>query len=72
MDDRFKFLHSGQIVIDCGAAPGSWTQVAVKRVNGDGLKINEPIGRVIAIDKQQIYPIPVCKSFNKKDIYYKI
>lgn len=68
MDDRFKFLHSGQIVIDCGAAPGSWTQVAVKRVNGDGLKINEPIGRVIAIDKQQIYPIPGATILGNFDI----
>ncbi|KAF2901864.1 hypothetical protein ILUMI_04320 [Ignelater luminosus] len=57
MDDRFKFLSPGQIVIDCGAAPGSWTQVAVKRVNADNSKENAPFGTVISIDKQQIYPI---------------
>jgi len=31
IDDRFKLLKPGQRVIDLGAAPGGWTQVAVKR-----------------------------------------
>ncbi len=31
MDDRFRFLKKGARVIDLGAAPGSWTQVAVAR-----------------------------------------
>nr|CAI5817069.1 unnamed protein product [Callosobruchus analis] len=34
IDDKFKILNPGDIVVDCGASPGSWTQVAVKRVNG--------------------------------------
>lgn len=62
MDDRFKFLSPGQIVVDCGAAPGSWTQVAVKRVNADNSNEDAPVGTVISIDKQQIYPIMA--SFN--------
>lgn len=38
LDDRFKFLKPGQRVIDLGAAPGGWSQVAADRVNaaGDG------------------------------------
>jgi 23S rRNA (uridine2552-2'-O)-methyltransferase len=36
IDDKFKFLKAGQIVVDLGAAPGSWTQVLVKRTNSDG------------------------------------
>lgn len=36
MDERFKFLTPGKTVIDCGAAPGSWTQVAVTKVNANG------------------------------------
>ncbi len=31
MDDRFGFLKPRSKVIDLGAAPGSWTQVAIKR-----------------------------------------
>ncbi len=32
LDDQFKFLKTGKHVLDLGAAPGGWTQVAVKRV----------------------------------------
>jgi 23S rRNA (uridine2552-2'-O)-methyltransferase len=42
IDRREKLLSSGQTVVDLGAAPGSWSQYAAKRV-GDG-------GRVIALD----------------------
>ncbi|XP_018335281.1 rRNA methyltransferase 2, mitochondrial isoform X2 [Agrilus planipennis] len=57
IDDKYRFLTAGQVVIDCGAAPGSWTQVAVKRVNAVALNPQEPRGIVISIDKQPIYPI---------------
>ena len=39
IDDKFKFLMPGLTVIDCGAAPGSWSQVAVQRVNALGGRI---------------------------------
>ena len=32
LDDRFKWLKPGKTVLDLGAAPGGWTQVAVSRV----------------------------------------
>jgi 23S rRNA (uridine2552-2'-O)-methyltransferase len=31
LDDRFHLVHKGARVLDLGAAPGGWTQVAVKR-----------------------------------------
>ncbi|MFT9219922.1 RlmE family RNA methyltransferase [Gluconobacter oxydans] len=31
IDDRFKLIGEGTRIIDLGAAPGGWTQVAVKR-----------------------------------------
>lgn len=33
IDDKFRVLKPGHSVIDCGAAPGAWSQVAVHRVN---------------------------------------
>jgi 23S rRNA (uridine2552-2'-O)-methyltransferase len=33
MNDMYKFLEPGHIVIDMGAAPGAWSQVLVKQVN---------------------------------------
>lgn len=56
MNEKFKILQPGQIVIDCGAAPGSWTQVAVKLTNADN-KTDDAVGTVLGIDKQPIYPI---------------
>jgi 23S rRNA (uridine2552-2'-O)-methyltransferase len=47
------------VVVDCGAAPGSWTQVAAKRVNADGSDPRAPQGLVLSIDKQQIFPVEV-------------
>lgn len=38
IDSKFSIFSPGQIVIDCGGAPGSWTQVAVERVNSLGLE----------------------------------
>src|SRR5579872_1123418 len=46
LDDRFGFLKPGARVLDLGAAPGGWTQVAVERVIAkDGRQ-----GRVVGID----------------------
>ncbi|OJX65815.1 RlmE family RNA methyltransferase [Magnetospirillum sp. 64-120] len=36
LDDRFHFLKPGLRVVDLGAAPGGWTQVAVQRVGAKG------------------------------------
>jgi 23S rRNA (uridine2552-2'-O)-methyltransferase len=49
MDDKYRFLKPGLTVVDLGAAPGGWSQVAAKRVGSvDGKGTNK--GRVIAID----------------------
>lgn len=36
MDERHRILRPGLRVLDCGAAPGAWSQVAVQRVNAAG------------------------------------
>ena len=36
IDERKKILRSGQRVLDLGAAPGSWSQVAARRVGRRG------------------------------------
>ena len=45
--DSEKLLHPGDIVVDLGAAPGSWSQVARERLVGPNGVIN---GRIIALD----------------------
>jgi 23S rRNA (uridine2552-2'-O)-methyltransferase len=38
LDDKFKLLKLGQKIIDLGAAPGSWSQVASERTRTDGIQ----------------------------------
>lgn len=35
IDAKHKLLKPGQLVIDCGCAPGSWTQVIVQKINSN-------------------------------------
>jgi 23S rRNA (uridine2552-2'-O)-methyltransferase len=52
IDDKHRLLKSGARVVDLGAAPGSWSQVAAKRVGAA-----EGRGRVVAVDLLDMAPI---------------
>lgn len=64
MNEKTNILTPGLTVIDLGASPGSWTQVAVQKTNADGADPKKPKGSVLAIDKLQIFPIEVCRSLH--------
>ena len=49
MDDRDRLIRPGEVVVDLGATPGGWSQVAVQRMKGQG--------RVIALDLLDMAPI---------------
>ncbi len=59
IDDKFKFLKQGAKVVDLGAAPGGWTQVALEKVG--------PKGKVIGIDLTLMEPLQgallICGDF---------
>ena len=53
IDDKYHFLKPGMSVVDLGAAPGGWSQIAAKRVGAaDGR------GKVVAIDLLKMPEIP--------------
>jgi len=52
IDDRHHLLKPGRSVVDLGAAPGGWSQVAARRVGAD-----EGRGRVVAIDLLPMEPM---------------
>jgi 23S rRNA (uridine2552-2'-O)-methyltransferase len=53
IDDKHRLLKPGQRVVDLGAAPGGWSQIAARRVGSpDGH------GRVVGIDLLPIDPMP--------------
>jgi len=49
LNERFGFLKPGARVVDLGAAPGGWSQVAAKIVG--------PTGKIVGIDLQEMEPI---------------
>ena len=56
IDDKYNVLKPGQRVIDLGAAPGGWSQIAAERVKSvEGLKGKQ--GQVVAIDYLGMEPI---------------
>jgi len=54
INNKFSVFRKGQIIIDLGASPGGWSQIASHLIGGKG--------KVIAIDKSYISP------FNEKNI----
>ncbi|XP_071522020.1 rRNA methyltransferase 2, mitochondrial isoform X2 [Panulirus ornatus] len=58
IDERHKIFKPGQMVVDCGAAPGAWTQVAVSGVNSLPKNIKKPQGTVIGVDLHPVHPVP--------------
>lgn len=53
IDDKYRLLKPGSRVVDLGAAPGGWSQIAAKRVGSA-----EGKGKVVAIDLLDMPSIP--------------
>ena len=54
IDDRCRLLKPGCVVVDLGAAPGGWSQIAVERVRAG----QDRGGRVVAVDLDSMPPVP--------------
>lgn len=65
IDQKVGLLQPGHTVVDCGSAPGSWTQVAVAKTNSMGSDSKRPIGFVVGVDILQLHPIPVKEGSHK-------
>jgi len=52
IDDKYHLLRPGMSVVDLGAAPGGWSQVAARRI-----KVMTGKGTVIAVDVVEMEPI---------------
>jgi len=66
MDDRFHLLKPGGRIVDLGAAPGGWSQIAADRV-----KAKDGRGKVVGVDLLDMEGIPgvtfAVKDFNDDD-----
>lgn len=68
IDDKDKLLKLGEVVVDLGATPGGWSQVAAKRVGSTGM--------VIALDLLEMEPIHgvdfIQGDFREDDVLNKL
>jgi 23S rRNA (uridine2552-2'-O)-methyltransferase len=53
IDDKHHILKAGRRVVDLGAAPGGWSQIAAERTQAASGK-----GQVVAIDVTAVDPLP--------------
>jgi 23S rRNA (uridine2552-2'-O)-methyltransferase len=62
IDEQFKLLRPGQLVVDLGSTPGAWSQYirrkfAPKGGGGGGAAVGELNGRIVALDLLEMEPI---------------
>ena len=62
IDEQFKLLRPGQLVVDLGSTPGAWSQYirrkfAPKAGAGGGAAVGELNGRIVALDLLEMEPI---------------
>ena len=71
IDDQYKLLRPGARIVDLGAAPGGWSQIAAQRVGAAGQQ-----GSVVAVDLLDMEPVPgvdfAVMDFNDEDAVERI
>jgi 23S rRNA (uridine2552-2'-O)-methyltransferase len=56
IDDKYRVFKSGAKVVDLGAAPGGWSEIAIKRIGAKG--------RIVALDILDMKPIAGVEFLN--------
>ena len=57
IDEQFKLLRPGQLVVDLGSTPGAWSQYIRRRFAVGGAAVGELNGRIVALDLLEMEPI---------------
>ncbi len=57
IDETFKLIRPGQIVVDLGCAPGAWSQYLRRRLSPTGAAAGELNGTIISLDLLPMEPI---------------
>lgn len=68
IDDKFKIFRPGQVVMECGCSPGSWSQVAARSVNAGGSYNKDfPAGYLVGCDLLNVKPVQGAFLLSKSD-----
>ena len=70
LNRKFKIIKKGDSVVDLGAAPGGWSQVALEAVGEDGLVVAVDLNRVKSFDEDNFWSIK--GDFTQKDTLEEI
>ena len=57
IDEQFKLLRPGQLVVDLGSTPGAWSQYIRRKFAAGGAAVGELNGRIVALDLLDMEPI---------------
>lgn len=57
IDEQFKLLRPGQLVVDLGSTPGAWSQYIRRKFAAGGAAVGALNGRIVALDILPMEPI---------------
>ena len=57
LDKKYKIIRKGDTVVDLGAAPGGWSQVAMEKVEEEGIVVSVDLNRIKPLDGENFYRI---------------
>ena len=57
IDEHFKLIRPGDIVVDLGSTPGAWSQYVRRRLSPDGAAVGALNGSIIGLDMLPMEPI---------------
>lgn len=70
VDKKFGIVKEGNSVVDLGAAPGGWSQVALEKVGEEGIVIGVDLNRIKRFSEENYYGI--LGDFTEKEVQEKI
>ena len=76
IDEQFKLLRPGQLVVDLGSTPGAWSQYIRRKFAAGGAAVGELNGRIVALDLLEMEPIEgvtfIQGDFREDDVLAKL
>ena len=57
LDKKYKIIKQANTVVDLGAAPGGWSQVALEKVGEEGIVVGVDLNHIRALPDENYYRI---------------
>ncbi len=70
IDKKFKIMKKGDTVVDLGAAPGGWSQVALEKVGEEGIVVGVDLNRIKPFKEENFHGLR--GDFTTKEIQDQI